>query len=117
MNIIVNNDTPQFQTWFAGVQSLVANHFATEFPTLIPDVMTVSFGGRYVKVTAEKWQTVGGERKRIQDMVWAFVDRTNGDVLKPASWRAPAKHARENIFSDTNGLKGLTPYGPPYLRG
>lgn len=29
--------------------------------------------------------------------VYAFIDLTNGDILKPASWKAPAKHARGNI--------------------
>lgn len=29
-----------------------------------------------------------------------------GDVLKPASFKAPAKHARGNIFDQWNGLMG-----------
>lgn len=29
--------------------------------------------------------------------VAAFVDRETGDVYKPASWSAPAKHARGNV--------------------
>lgn len=48
--------------------------------------------------------------------VHAFVDTTNGDVLKPASWATPAKHARGNIFDDQNGLGKMTPYGPEYLK-
>jgi len=50
-----------------------------------------------------------------QRIVWAFIDKTNGDILKPASFNAPAKHARGNIF-DKNTWKSITPYGPAYLR-
>jgi hypothetical protein len=40
----------------------------------------------------------------------------NGDVLKAASWRAPAKHARGNIFDEYDGLRNMNEYGPAYLR-
>lgn len=45
-----------------------------------------------------------------------------GDVLKPATYKAPAKHARGNIFDEHNGLMGSdgkTPIqwtGPHYLK-
>ena len=47
---------------------------------------------------------------------YCFVDKTNGDVLKPAGWKSPAKHARGNIYNDDNGLGCMGPYGPAYLR-
>lgn len=37
--------------------------------------------------------------------VFCFVDKTNGDVLKAASFKAPAKGVRGNIFDDANGVK------------
>lgn len=46
---------------------------------------------------------------------WAFVDKRNGDVLKPASWKAPAKHPRGNIFDSNNGMGMITAWGPKYL--
>lgn len=48
--------------------------------------------------------------------VHCFVDRKNGDVLKAATWRAPAKHARGNIFNEDRGLGGVTRHGAKYLR-
>lgn len=48
--------------------------------------------------------------------IYAFIDTTNGDVLKPATFRAPAKHARGNIFDASNGLASVNHYGPAYLR-
>ena len=60
-------------------------------------------GKRYIRITCDR-------------SVHAFVDKTNGDVLKPASWKAPAKHARGNIFDAKNGLGSMGPFGPAYLR-
>lgn len=39
-----------------------------------------------------------------------------GDVFKPAGYKAPARHARGNIFNDDNGLKCCGRYGVAYLR-
>ena len=47
---------------------------------------------------------------------FAFVDALNGDVLKAASWAAPAPHARANIFKRET-WKNVGPYGPVYLKG
>ena len=38
-----------------------------------------------------------------------------GDVMKAASFKAPAKHARGNIFDEHNGLSKITQYGVEYL--
>lgn len=46
-----------------------------------------------------------------QRMVAAFVQRDTGEIFKPASWRAPAKHARGNIFSEHNGAEALSEDG------
>jgi len=40
----------------------------------------------------------------------------NGDVLKSASWRAPAKHARGNIFDVWGGVKWVSWTGLAYLK-
>lgn len=39
-----------------------------------------------------------------------------GDIFKPASYKAPAKTPRGNIFNDDNGLDCCGPYGVAYLR-
>ena len=49
-------------------------------------------------------------RIKRDNSAFAFVDKATGDVLKPASWSAPAKHAAHN------GLANIGPYGPQYLR-
>lgn len=64
-------------------------------------------GMKYVRIISNH----GGSNS-----VHCFVDKTNGDVLKAASWKAPAKHARGNIFDEHNGLKSMQWTGPAYLR-
>ncbi len=71
-------------------------------------IMRPSAGPRYVKI-----EKTGG-RYGARDGVYCFIDKTNGDVLKPASWRGPAKHARGNIFL-CDYLTTCGAYGLRYL--
>ncbi len=102
-NQIVTAETPQLKTWFDGVVKINHDHMKEQFSTLPLTKFTMTMGTRYVKVMRD-------------NSAHAFVDRENGDVLKPASWRAPAKHARGNIFDDKNGLGSMNEYGPEYLK-
>lgn len=56
-------------------------------------------------------QTMGQSRS-----VHSFVDKKTGDILKPASWNAPAKHARGNIFDADHGASALNGYHVRYLK-
>jgi hypothetical protein len=47
--------------------------------------------------------------------VHCFVEKATGNILKAAGWKAPAKHARGNIY-DADPMAGMTHYGPKYLR-
>lgn len=55
---------------------------------------TVQEGRKYIKVTRD-------------GSVFAFIDKKTGDIFKPASWQAPAKGVRGNLFSDRGGLEAL----------
>jgi hypothetical protein len=46
----------------------------------------------------------------FRDIV-AFIDKKTGNILKPASYRVPAKHARGNIFSVNFGMEAITEEG------
>jgi len=39
-----------------------------------------------------------------------------GDLLKPASWKTPAKHARGNIFDKASWENAFNQYGMNYLK-
>ena len=46
--------------------------------------------------------------KLISDgSVCAFIEKNTGDIYKPASWKAPAKHVRGNIFSKEGGFEAI----------
>lgn len=40
-----------------------------------------------------------------------FVDKTTGNIYKPASYAAPAKHARGNVNSDSCGMEAFNEGG------
>ena len=62
-------------------------------------------GKKYYKVVREEYDETN-DRWR-DTTVHAFVDRKTGDVFKPASWKAPAKHVRFN-FCNKQDLLFLT---------
>lgn len=98
--------TPEFQTafdtFFKGCEAIYTEYCDRNEFTL-RDEFSYTVGRRYVKVI-------------YNHSVHSFIDMNNGDVLKPASFKAPAKHARGNLFDEKNGLAGMGPHGPAYLR-
>lgn len=71
--------------------------------------LVVEIGKKYIRL----WSGNG---------CWGFISRVDGDLkgsqikkgdlLKPATWKAPAKHARGNILE---GTARWSEYGPNYL--
>jgi len=100
---ILDIETPEFVSFLAGCNKIVVDHYTNNLPNLVAKPITAKSGRRYIKLLDDT-------------SVFAFVDRTNGDVLKPASYKAPAKHARGNIFLSDNGLDLVGPFGPAYLK-
>ena len=60
-----------------------------------------SVGKKYIKVFNLQYQEACDYYNRPagyrQGSVVGFVDRSTGEVYKPASWRAPAKHVRYDL--------------------
>jgi hypothetical protein len=66
-------------------------------------------GKRYYKIVQQEFETWEKSRYYGQyrdSSVHCFVDKETGDVYKPASWKAPAKHIRFT-FQNVNHLKFL----------
>ena len=60
-------------------------------------------GKKYLKVVREEYDE---RNDRWRDStVHAFVDRKTGEVYKPASWKAPAKHVRFDLSNDLDRQK------------
>ena len=62
-------------------------------------------GKKYLKVVREEFDTFQNRNKWRDTTVHAFVDRETGEVYKPASWKAPAKHVRFNLSDDLDRAK------------
>lgn len=64
-------------------------------------LLEVEFGRKFAKVSKLTY----GSRS-----AYCFIDLSNGDLLKAASWKAPAKGARGNIFADDFGMSACQRY-------
>ena len=67
-------------------------------------------GSKYIKILAEDVGMGNSNSRRV----WGFVEKSNGDILKPAGWSRPAKNNRGNIF-DEDPLLFISKYGPAYM--
>ena len=99
---VLDTDKSEFITFMVGVVKIYTDYMVKSFPNQIEGFSTKQ-GSRYIRIFRG-------------NSVHAFVDMTNGDVLKPASWKAPARHPRGNIFDENNGLGSMGEYGPAYLK-
>jgi hypothetical protein len=72
-----------------------------------PPVVVAEKGVRYYRI-------VVGEG--LHRSAFGFIDRETGNLLKAASWKAPAKGARGNILDRNTWGKAHGPYGMTYLR-
>jgi len=70
-------------------------------------------GQKYVRVVAK--DVHNGEVVRESGSAYCFVEKATGNVLKAASYKAPAKGIRSNIYSRDCGASGVTPFGTVYL--
>lgn len=96
--------------WVAQAQSMVDDHY-TRFPRQ-GSRLSIMRGRKYARIVST--HTMDGQPSSGRS-VYCFIDMTNGNVLKAATWKAPAKHARGNIFA-ADPLAGVTEYGGRYMR-
>lgn len=94
----------------AEAKRIIDEHYAKDLKSLKPPRVDVEIGPRYIKLV--RADVAGSSRS-----VHCFIDRSNGDILKAASWRAPAKHPRGNVFEEDFGVSssGLSSYGVRYM--
>ena len=77
------------------------------YPSLpLPDISFMR-GPRYTRIVKSE-----GAHSRS---AYGFIDMQNGDLLKSAGWKAPAKHARGNLRG-ADPLQGCNRHGMAYLR-
>ena len=54
-------------------------------------------GKKFIKVFNLQYDTFQNRNEYREGSVTAFIDKNTGEVYKPASWRAPAKHVRFDL--------------------
>jgi len=57
----------------------------------------IKTGKKYYKIVQMNFDTFQDRNKYREGSVHAFVDKQTGQVYKPASWQAPAKHVRYDL--------------------
>tara|TARA_Y100000310_G_scaffold280329_1_gene299986 strand:- start:644 stop:1006 length:363 start_codon:yes stop_codon:yes gene_type:complete len=119
------NDTEQqdfqtrFDAWMAACQEIINEHYK-KYQFVNAPTLAVESGRKFWRVV--RINSTGGG-----DGVYAFVVLEDGqtkglgkvkrgDILKPASYKTPARHARGNIFDDKQGMTSMGWHGPAYLR-
>lgn len=70
---------------------------------------TVEHGKKYAKI-------VSSDSNGSSKSVHSFIDKTNGNVLKANSWKAPHHIPRGNIGDGNFGLKAVGVHGANYLK-
>lgn len=106
---MLNTESPEITAFIAGAQAIINEWQTGAYGNKVhgPDQLSMEQGPRYIRVV----RTSGPQRS-----AHCFIDRTTGDVLKTASWKTPAKHARGNVHRDDKGLTCMGPYGAASLR-
>lgn len=92
------------ENYLKAVRTRLAKYWES-FPNLPLPKIEVHPGRRYDKIVQTGSQT----------HVHSFVDKTNGNILKAATWRAPAKHARGNIYDKIDEAFGGESHNVRYL--
>lgn len=92
------NNNPIVKGFVVEVNEVIKKHYEQHLSNLTPEYIRVDVGNKFIRLWA-------GTR------CWGFISRVDGDhkgvpikrgdLLKPATWKAPAKHARGNIAEGT----------------
>ena len=110
---VIQPEDQRIQTFMMTAQRLIDDSWRRhEYTFAAPPRLFLDPGLRYLRI----WSVDDGGASKSRSC-WGFIDLMNGDILKPESWKKPAKHARGNIFDPWGGTKYLTEYGPMYMDG
>lgn len=84
------------------LQALYDKTFTEKHPLLVPPLISIDASGiKYLRVvTTNRYKDSYGNLSSNGRSVYCFIDAANGDLLKAAGWKTPAKGARGSIFND-----------------
>jgi len=107
VNYLKNNEV--VADFIKKVNAEIEEYYRTNLSNLTPKYLTLEVGNKFLRLWTDS-------------TCWGFISRVDGelkgapikkgDLLKPASWKSPAKHSRGNII---DGTAKYGVYGPTYL--
>ena len=108
-------DKSYIENYCTAIIEACGEHYAARGWDRKPDMVYPEYGRRFTRIVIE-----GTQRS-----VHAFVDMTNGDVIKAAGWKAPHKGknglaVRFNLVDDDSrerGFSAIDPYGSYLYEG
>ena len=107
--MIVTQTKPQFLT--EALIEVLNNQWkvdAIESGRSVYTQLEIDTGRKYIRV----WSYLVGDEGRIRGRsCWMFVEKNYGEVYKPASYKAPAKHVRYLITQLADNPHICDPYG------
>lgn len=120
----MTND-PAFISFLAAITQKRLDHYARAGFTFAVPQVEIQPGQKFIRIV--HCDTHAGATKPSHHSAVAFVATQDfetkglgkvnkGDIFKSATYKAPARHARGNIFNPDNGLTQWGDYGPNYLR-
>lgn len=94
------------------------DEFVEELNAKFPNIAYAEYPAKesFIYTTGKRYYKICRSRDGINPTsAYAFVDKSTGDLYKPASWNAPAIHIRGNI-NDDSGLDACNEYSVKYLK-
>lgn len=93
--------------WLERAQNIInENHKRNNFHFQCATLTINPNGKKYIKIVRSE--------NHVSTSVFCFIERETGNVLKAASWAAPAPHPRGSIYEVGN--EGVSAYGAHYLK-
>lgn len=107
--VLFTANSPEVVAFVTALQAKLDAHRKEALPNYPHKLQILaSQGPSFIKIIREETDSAGAVFHRS---AFCFIKRLGGDVLKTASWNAPAKGARGNIADASGGLARVTPYG------
>lgn len=116
---LTENDT-RVMGFVMALEKLCNDHLKKNFAILAERyriTQTLECGPKYIRVVRSEQALITEDAQRYGSRsVHCFIDRSNGNILKPAGWKGPEKKNPRGNICDENPLRGVTVYGCVYLR-
>ncbi len=92
------------------VQADQQKYYQTRFPSLNVPAISLEFGSKFIRVVLTD---IGSNHS---SRVFCFIEKATGNVLKSATYKAPAKGVRGNILAHDPSKYGVNTYGANYFQ-